>query len=311
MKLRRRHVLLYVVILSSIVLFVVFQSYDKYARNNSINKFNKPILEKYLDDKEKQYLIDNNINVKYFIKYIKDKQFVLNNYQYYNIIAQYNTDYSITKIVEYGNKLVSRDFSLDGLNNILVNKVYTVIQLYNLNIYEDTHPEVTIMYYPNLNETLLGNDKYIGQYQPHDLVLINPKLTNNQKFYLRKEANDELNLLCQNLELLSNGYCGGLKIEQAFLSYDNLNKLNINDKLYMPGYSEFQMGFSFVFYENKSFNKNKVYLWLLNNSYRYGFMQRTLIDNDSQTQKDYGIFRYIGINKATKLYKPFISEGSD
>ncbi|MDF9867240.1 LAS superfamily LD-carboxypeptidase LdcB [Bacilli bacterium PM5-3] len=303
MRLRRRHILIYVLTISAICLLVVFQSYDKYSRNKTINNKNKQVIEKHLSDEDKKFLIDNNINAELFMPFIKEKGFKIENYEYYNIIYQYNKKLDKSEIVEKGNKLVEEEFTLNALKNIFKNKLYTLDQLIELAInpspyYASAKPE----FYPNNAYALSNVNYYIADYKPSDLVLINVKYTkNNKKMYLKEEANNQLNLMCDNLKLLTKKECGGLKIEYGFLSYDyilkNQKSLGSFNK---PGHSDFQLGKTISFTNSKDFDKNSLYLWLLDNSYRYGFIQRY---PDSKAEitgviNQSGVFRYVGVEQA-------------
>ena len=131
-KIRRRHIIFYIIIISFISLFVIFQSYDEYSRNSSINDTNRVILERYLSQDEKTFLIDNNIDVNIFLPFISYNNFNLLNYEYYDLIFKYFKDKDKQEIVSAGNFFVKEEFTLRSLDKIFKNKMYDVNQLINL-----------------------------------------------------------------------------------------------------------------------------------------------------------------------------------
>ena len=298
MKLRRRYVLLYTVLLSVLALFVIFQSYDKFARNPSINNINKKVLVKYLDDDEQQFLVDNNLNVKLFYQYVKVKGFVLQNYQYYNLIKEYYGNLSNEDIITKGNILVEQEYTLNSLKYIFENKVYTINQLINLAEYNDMEG-IKVEYYPNKITTQLDGTEYIGTYKPQDLRKINNAATAHKDIYLRKEAAEQLTLLCEQLKEDTGKYCGGLIIINGYLSYDQLSALKSKNIILKPGFSEMQLGMSIEFKVDKNFTTSDNYQWLLKNGADYGFVARYL--NDESQKNSYGYFRYLGVKQAEKF----------
>ena len=311
MKLRRRYILLYVFVISFICLFIVFQSYDKYSRNATINAENKKIIEKYLTADEKQYLIDNNLNTKLFMPYIREKGFIIQNYEYYNLIAKYHPKLKKDVLVNKTNQLVEQEFTLSSLENIFKNNLYSLNQLLKLaTTPSQYYPEAKPEFYPNNMFALSNTEYYIDSYQPDDLVKISQNFTVQRRtIYLNKQANQQLTLMCDHLKILNGKECGGLKIEYGYISYSNTNKYRKQLPFIRPGHNDFQLGRSIAFVDSKNFYENKLYLWLLNNSYRYGFVQRypddkvdsTLVSNQS------GVFRYVGINNAGYLVKNNLS----
>ncbi|MDR1781564.1 MAG: D-alanyl-D-alanine carboxypeptidase family protein [Bacilli bacterium] len=299
MKLRRRYVLLYLLVLSILALFVVFQSYDKFARNPSINNINKKVILRYLDEDEQQFLVDNNLNVKVFYQYIKVKNFKLQNYQYYNLVKKYFPSLKNSDLVNKTNTLVEEEYTLNGLKYIFENKVYSINQLIALAKYSNDADGTNIEYYPNKITTLLDGTKYIGTYKPNDLVKIHNELTNYKDIYLRKETAQQLDQMCKAMQEDTTKYCGGLTIEYGYLSYEQLAKINSKNIVLKPGYSEMQLGMTIIFKTSKDFIKSNNYLWLLNNGAKYGFVARYL--NTTYYKYYYNHFRYLGSSAATKF----------
>lgn len=82
--------------------------YDPFYRVNGINNENRVLIEQYLDAGQQQYLIDNSIAVDAFIHYIQTPGFLLQNYEYYNILDTAKVFSSKEELVQNANTIVSR-----------------------------------------------------------------------------------------------------------------------------------------------------------------------------------------------------------
>lgn len=107
MKIKKWHLFAVIITLFCVSFFVINLKFDKFYRLNGINNDNRVIIEEYLDEKEQVYLVEKQIDIDQFIRFIKYDDFHLENYQYYNLLDKY-TDYSHTKIISVGNNLVAR-----------------------------------------------------------------------------------------------------------------------------------------------------------------------------------------------------------
>ena len=81
MKLKTWYLFLVIIILFGCSFYIVNLKFDKFYRVNGINNDNRVLIEKYLDEKEQSYLIDNQISIDLFIDYIEYNDFHLENYQ--------------------------------------------------------------------------------------------------------------------------------------------------------------------------------------------------------------------------------------
>ncbi|MFR6099062.1 MAG: hypothetical protein ACLUIS_02955 [Longibaculum sp.] len=108
MKLKTWYLCLVIIILFGCSFYIVNLKFDKFYRVNGINNDNRVLIEKYLDEKEQSYLIDNQISIDLFIDYIEYNDFHLENYQYYNALKATNRYRQIENILETGNSLATR-----------------------------------------------------------------------------------------------------------------------------------------------------------------------------------------------------------
>ena len=107
MKFKTWHLFAFIIALFGCSFFAINQKFDKFYRVNGINNDNRVLLEKYLDEDEQTFLIDNQIEISLFIDYIKEDHFTLQNYQYYNALNATHR-YKKTEIINLGNSLATR-----------------------------------------------------------------------------------------------------------------------------------------------------------------------------------------------------------
>ncbi|WP_050635622.1 M15 family metallopeptidase [Candidatus Stoquefichus sp. SB1] len=108
MKLKTWHLFLVIIILFGCSFYVVNLNFDKFYRVNGINNDNRVFIEKYLDEDEQAYLIENQIPIDQFIEYIEYDDFYLENYQYYNYLKDTKRYPKTADILEIGNSLSTR-----------------------------------------------------------------------------------------------------------------------------------------------------------------------------------------------------------
>ena len=108
MKLKTWHLFLVIIILFGCSFYVVNLNFDKFYRVNGINNDNRVFIEKYLDEDEQAYLIENQIPIDQFIEYIEYDDFYLENYQYYNYLKDTKRYSKTADILEIGNSLSTR-----------------------------------------------------------------------------------------------------------------------------------------------------------------------------------------------------------
>lgn len=108
MKLKTWHLFAIIIVLFGCSFFVINLKFDKFYRLNGINNDNRVLIEKYLDKDEQTYLIDNQIQIDLFIDYLKEDDFHLQNYQYYNELKGTQRYSRVDDILTVGNSLATR-----------------------------------------------------------------------------------------------------------------------------------------------------------------------------------------------------------
>lgn len=268
--------------------------YSTYEINTFYNIFNNDELNLITSSNYDNDLI-NYIKLDYFkkenIKRYIDFKFKKNKFSY--SFFDYNNDNNLTyeDIVTYVNIGLDQEY-------------YTNV----ININNPNDLDVIVNKYHKLN----------SNYEPQDLEEINQKYSSkNQK--LRKSAKNSFEKMAKD------AYKDGITIYvgSAYRSYLYqewlYNKHILNDGFIFAetysaraGHSEHQTGLA-VDILNSKWNLinecDEEYEWLINNSYKYGFILRYKKGDENITGyifEDWH-FRYLGNDLATKLYKLNIS----
>lgn len=154
-------------------------------------------------------------------------------------------------------------------------------------------------------------DKY---YEPEDLTVINSKFASGTQ-KLRKEAADKFeemasDMLKENLKIYAGSTYRSYSYQEGlynrYVKKDGFKEAETYSA--RAGYSEHQLGLA-VDIVNGKWNYlsegDKEYTWLINNSYKYGFILRYPHESEYITGyvfEDWH-FRYLGIDLATKVYE--------
>lgn len=163
-----------------------------------------------------------------------------------------------------------------------------------------------------LNENVLVNkyNKLDETYIPNNLVQIENRFTKgNDKQYLDKTASLAFQEMCEaalldGMHILANSaYRSYEKQQDIYDKYLNLyGQSYVDNYVAFPGFSEHQTGLALdVAAEGYSVFKNSnEYTWMLDNSYKYGFILRYTKENQHITGYQYESwhFRYVGLEAA-------------
>ena len=257
---------------------------------NTINQ----LLDKDYNSDEINYIIKNRkedidilLNMDYIdILAFKDiSNFDINNYERYISYQKENEDYDLATVVTYVNIGLDKEGYSDYTE-------YTI---------EEAQNDLTIL----VNKYHKLPDEYV----PNDLV----SLSYNQNYYLRKEAAEMFE------KLTSAGLVDGV-IFYPFSPYRSYETQEVLYNRYVardgitaadtysarPGFSEHQLGLA-VDVRSNTLNDNLTpehYEWMLDNSYKYGFIVRYPKGKQKITQfmEEPWHLRYLGIELATKVH---------
>lgn len=230
------------------------------------------------------------------IKFINEKYFILNNLDEY------------------------LDYKKENQNNNY-QEIITIVNVNRNNeYYQDDHNSNT-----DLNYSMLVNKYYKldKDYEPTDLVTIKQDHSwgevGSQK--IREEVYDAFKDMWNsakesNIHLMINSsYRPYNDQERVYNNYKDAYGQSYADKIAArPGYSEHQTGlaldiFSITDSSQKTFAESVAYEWLLNNSYKYGFILRYPEGKENITGYAFESwhYRYVGKELAEKIYQENIT----
>ena len=151
-------------------------------------------------------------------------------------------------------------------------------------------------------------------FEPKNLSLIKSSCTKtgsgNQ--YLSKVAQVAFEEMCDaalddGMHILANSaYRSYSDQQQTYNTYLNLYGQNyVDNYVAVPGYSEHQTGLALdvAARDYNTFKTSPEYTWMLENSYKYGFILRYRQDRESITgyKNEAWHFRYVGVEAATYI----------
>ena len=275
---------------------------------------------------DSEYFQKNNVKEYIDIDYYNQKDFIP------NINALLKKGYTTTDI-----NLINKKFNQDDLENILNKDLIKDISKYlefdffkskNLDRYlkyhKDNYKETIVNvnigldkeFYTDakvikdFNINVLANkyNKLDESFEPTDLEKIKSSCSKNTSS-LSKEAKEAFEKMCddarkENKFILSNSAYRSYK-EQKDL-YNTYLKLYgqtyVNNYVATPGFSEHQTGLAIdVASKNSSiFANSEEYKWMIDNSYKYGFILRYPKGKEKITgyKNESWHFRYVGIEAA-------------
>ena len=247
------------------------------------------LLEENFTNEEVTALADASKD-DFLISLLQDAYFIKDNLNRYTAYHSDNESLSARSVIEivntnndysYYDHDIDTDISKDYL--LLVNKYYH-----------------------------LGND-----YVPDDLVNINNKYYYGDGHQIRKVAYDAfIDMWNQaNMEgiyfIINSGYRSFEDQQEVYDFYKNNYGTTYADSIAArPGYSEHQTGlsidiFSTEYTTTEAFKNSTHYEWLVNNAYKYGFIQRYQSDTEDVTgfTEEAWHWRYVGVEVATYLHE--------
>jgi len=224
--------------------------------------------------------------------YLKDLTDVLN-------LAYFDED-NLARYLKYDKDLSAED-RVTYVNALLDYKYYTNV----IDIEDPSDITVIVNKY----------HKLASDYVPNDLEAINPKYNQGFNNKMRKVAKVAFEKMCEaaledNITIYSGSAYRSYSYQQSLYNrYVNANGFDAAETFSArAGYSEHQTGLATdVMNKRLDFiSKNdKEYDWLINNSYKYGFILRYPEGKENITGYMYEEwhFRYLGVDIATELYK--------
>ena len=253
---------------------------------NEISKIKSSLKDKEVD-KILTMTYDKNI-----VKFIKEKYFIFSNLKGYLDYYKENESLKFTNIVAIINTN-SEDEWYKNVRNTDVNK----------------------------GNLMLVNKYYAlsSEYVPEDLVLISTRYSYNGNYASESILDSLINMIDAAKEegytlIVSQGYRSYEDQKEAYETYEKYHTTEEAD-VYAAraGHSEYQTGLSVLI---KPYNKvvenvtnSEEYNWIINNSYKFGFILRYPEGKEKITgfTFDPWRYRYVGIEVAQKIHEENIT----
>lgn len=287
------------------------------------------------DEKLVNYALNNSYN-KYLTKLYSTDEFIFSKLDtYLNYINDNNTA-PINDVVMLVNKDILNSYS-DNLINLVKEKYFIINRLDRYLSYLDTYPSLSINeiitnvncnldynYYTNISPSDLTYDKLIiaNKYYNLDENYVNPNLVNIESTYsknggkLDNEAYNAFKKLSDDAKndglsiLIQSAYRSYQSQLTIYNNYVNSNGITWTNKWSAKaGHSEHQTGLAIdVLTKNTSslgeFVNTEEFIWMKENSYKYGFILRYKEDTTDLTGYGYEPwhYRYVGVDAAKKVY---------
>ena len=244
------------------------------------------------EDKQKDYLLSLDYN-DYVINILKEKYFMWKNIDRYISYYLENKDKPLNDIISIVNVHSDKNWYDDDTikqTDISLNEAMLVNKFNYLPKDYDSNLDIVNV----KNWYAFGDDKKI-------LKIVYDKFID-----MHNAAKEE------GLKLvISSAFRTNKEQTDTYSDYEKRKNKEYADKYAArPGFSEHETGLALdIFTDNyattSTFENSKEYKWLLNNSYKYGFILRYPKDKEYLTGYAYESwhFRYLGIDLATKVYE--------
>lgn len=315
--------------------------YDKRAISNIL----KEKKQQYIYDVGKNKTLNEAFNTgNYKIKYLKKYQKISYRNQkdlIKNINSLLDKKYTVTEvdaIVKSGdNKSVSDFVKREKVDDILDYMEFDYAKLENYDRYvayqlQEREDEENTVTYVNLNldkefykdaivikeysETVLANKyrKLGEEYVPDNLTKIDEKYSVDEKQSLSKVATVAFEKMAKAAEeegfyiLANSAYRSYQDQQKTYDTYKNeYGQKYVDNYVALPGYSEHQTGLALdVASKNtKIFAESEEYNWMIENSYKYGFIMRYPKNKQNITGYKYESchYRYVGEKIAKYIHE--------
>jgi len=242
-----------------------------------------------------------------------------------SIILSHGNDSDVTEFskrdkVRYVEEFFTYDFAKLSLydryvnySNVTGDDEETTVIYVNLDMDKTPYEEATEVKDFSINMLVNKHFKLDENFVPKDLVKVNKKYTDEEDVKLNQET---YNAFIELYNAASNEGLG-LVINSAYRSYQDQVEINdfyfknygqnyIDKFVAKPGFSEHQTGLCFDVGSTTSnvFANSKEYPWMLENAYKYGFIQRFPSEYEDITgfRSESWHFRYVGKKAAKEIH---------
>jgi LAS superfamily LD-carboxypeptidase LdcB len=224
-------------------------------------------------------------------------------------------EYNFKNSKYYIDNNLDKYISYSKLNNM---DMESIVREVNVGLYRDYYVDSTLSDVKKDYLILVNKYNYLeSNYVPNDLEYISDEFNKGSNNMLRKDARIAFELMCRDAKDVGlNIYSSSAyrSYDKQVIIYDYYKNTRGEKKADLvsarAGYSEHQSGLAVdVNTINSEFVNTLEYDWLINNSYKYGFILRYPKGMEKITgyQFEPWHFRYVGIDIANKIYNEGIT----
>ena len=281
-------------ILLIIILVIAISSMIKTAKYHKTNEYklkkigyNKDEISIIVEEPKENidYILNNNYN-DIIDDIIKEKYYLNKNLQ---------------KYIEYK-------------NNHQQEKLSDIIAIINTHADKEEYKETNKTDIEKKELMLVNKYNHLDEnYKPENIIKISPVYAYDENS-APKEVLEQYKKMFnaaqeQGLELIiSSSYRSYEEQKETYEFYEQTKGENVKNYASLPGYSEHQTGLAFDILKigvlTDDFDQTDEFKWLINNSYKYGFILRYPKEKEKITKFDYESwhYRYVGIEAAKIIH---------
>lgn len=289
-----------IIIFSIIILIIVILIVSCVLHFKHINSTNYKLKKLGYTEEEVNFILNKSDIIEIalaeynqnLVKIITNKYFMINRLNRYIEYSKQNTDIEIGRVISIVNANMDK-------------KIYSDIKT----VYQNDNLVIVNRFY-KLESAATPNDlKNISIQYAYDGHKLKEE-ANTAYIKMAKDAKNSGFTLIANVSYRS--------YEEQETTYNNFRAryglAKADELAARAGHSEHQTGLALNIStrlkdDENSFEETGAYTWLLNNSYKYGFIQRYPEGKDDITGFSFepGHFRYVGIDIATQIYNENIT----
>ena len=287
---------LIIIIIISLLLFIKVQKYHK-TNEYKLKKigYNKEEISIILKEPKENidYIIGNEYNDQ-IDDIIKEKYYLNKNLEKYIEYKKNNENKNLSDVIAIINTNADKEEYKEPKKADIEKKELMLVNKYNY-LEENYTPE---------------NVKPISPMYAYDENNAPEEIMEHYKEMFYAAKNEGIDLI------ISSSYRSYKEQKETYEFYEQIKGDDVKDYASLPGFSEHQTGLAFDILTlgvmTDDFDKTDEYKWLINNSYKYGFILRYPKDKEYITKFDYESwhYRYVGIEAAKVIHDENITLSS-
>ena len=248
--------------------------FDRLSRYPYEDKHARELIDEYLDDDAVNYIIEYAIEPSYFIDLIDAPGFNIYHVEYYRALERDINYLSKKEIVAFAEDTLTFENGQERTLSLL--SAYSAQEIQHwFHIGDPYYLNAELVKTPDSLAVILNDKETIGSRIPLGLVDIS-EAGFEEGMQIRTDMVNDLTHMCSLLSDRYGGFCGGMNIENAYMSYSDIEKAyNVGETSVPPGHNEHQTGLAIdVSFNDIGAEPETKIAWLLENIEANGFIRR-------------------------------------